>query len=119
MRISDWSSDVCSSDLFPPRTPSVLSQGEATTCRAASALSDLQKCADWSGDDHMPFCPQPALFRAVKSTLRTEPTAVACGRLSPVGSEPHLFFVFNVGDERLVIRTFKHSTEEARVGQGG
>src|SRR3546814_16766762 len=40
---------------FPPRTPSVLSQGEATACRAASALSDLHKCAEWSGDDPMQF----------------------------------------------------------------
>src|SRR3546814_2932383 len=45
MRISDWSSDVCSSDL-PPIVPSTASAGPAASAGATSAGGKLQGKAD-------------------------------------------------------------------------
>src|SRR3546814_11097412 len=48
MRISDWSSDVCSSDLFPPWSSALPSTGPsaARTCRAAISPSPSRSSID-------------------------------------------------------------------------
>src|SRR3546814_19024961 len=55
MRISDWSSDVCSSDLQPPRQAKVIEQGHDTDKRrgveiAVTNGNALQCACDRKGD---------------------------------------------------------------------
>src|SRR3546814_8613063 len=57
MRISDWSSDVCSSDLFPTRSHTVAAQGGIAASLGNNTpdhwqwhMYDTVKGSDWLGD---------------------------------------------------------------------
>src|SRR3546814_1731014 len=51
MRISDWSSDVCSSDLTLGKTPAQMMQAEARRIEAAVAPNALRIALDEHGKD--------------------------------------------------------------------
>src|SRR3546814_6052046 len=101
MRISDWSSDVCSSDLFEPPWIASLSREVipcAIRCSAAARKSSKLFCllARRPPSCHsLPYSPPPRMF----ATANTPPCSIhasravekagATGMLNPPRSEEH------------------------------
>src|SRR3546814_10388203 len=96
MRISDWSSDVCSSDLQPPRQAKVIEQGHDTDKRrgveiAVTNGNDLQCACDRKGDQRHANPVQQLVGRiAVAGTVFIQPLCeVSHRRLLAGRSEEH------------------------------
>src|SRR3546814_9288004 len=86
----------------PPRSTRTDTLFPYTTLFRSSALSDLQKCAEWSGDDHMPFCPQPALFRRseehtseLQSLMRISYAVFCLKKKNKIKPTPHVYSTRN------------------------
>src|SRR3546814_1374887 len=132
MRISDWSSDVCSSDFFATRPPkqkvdldTLHAQWAERSKAHIPALEAVRAAADARGEKHLDADPATAR-RAALFGLRQSETREAdnnLGRLIRTGLASH------VGDVRLRdvrplfeehearLKLLKTSSEARRVGQ--
>src|SRR3546814_4834367 len=95
MRISDWSSDVCSSDLGPPDHRDPAGRGAVprtagrTPChrpRSHAAVAQLRYGAIGNGA-HLPGS-MPESLAARHAGMAGNPPRARAGRLSPACSEP-------------------------------
>src|SRR3546814_19762488 len=99
MRISDWSSDVCSSDLSPLATPAAAAACSATGPALLPATST---------------CTSPPSLAAAAMAFRVAPFrwALSSSAITSVVILEHLPFVLELVDQR------GHRSEERRVGKG-
>src|SRR3546814_17810886 len=125
MRISDWSSDVCSSDLPPDRKP------ERERCKELHVAAAHQAEGEEPGEDDERARRKAKLERDVRPQLQPRAKPVRNGKrrygeCQPVRDDPAL----RVADGRLAQQRAKHheandlkhpghgtSSEERRVGK--
>src|SRR3546814_11632270 len=98
MRISDWSSDVCSSDLLPPPKATILSARRISSRGGQTQFASTKAAYEHLADDDKEFLKNLRVIHTVTAAVR------------------EFFRPEDLDDARRALRQ-EHRSEERRVGK--